>query len=112
MPATSLGNAGIQRVLLGEPRGDGSPVLLGVTVIQAGKTSPMIKHDSAEVAYVLSGTGSMVTDTASFPFATGNAILIGEHCWHAIRAGEEQVQMLYVFPGASPPPTTRLDEEP
>lgn len=79
--------------------------------MQPGQTSPMIEHDCAEVAYVISGDGWVITDRTAHPFVAGDAILIEARCWHAIRAGQAPVQMLYVFPTPSPPPTRRLDPE-
>ncbi|WP_424531611.1 cupin domain-containing protein [Sphaerisporangium viridialbum] len=105
VPAVPLGDAGTQRVLLGAPHADGSPLLMGISQVLPGRTSALIEHASAEIAYVLSGTGWMVTDTSEHPFGPGDAILIEEGCWHAIRAGEEPVEMVYVFPGSAVPAT-------
>lgn len=105
VPVLPLRDAGSQSILLGGPAQDGSPLLMGITVVQPGRTSPLIEHDTAELAYVLSGTGWMVTDTAEHPFAPGDAVLIDAGCWHAVRAGEAPVEMLYVFPTATAPPT-------
>jgi quercetin dioxygenase-like cupin family protein len=68
-------------------------------------TSALIKHETAEVAYVLSGDGWLVTDRAEFPFTPGDGILIETRCWHAIRAGDEPVEMLFVFPTPTVPAT-------
>lgn len=103
-PVTPLGDAGDQRVLLGGSAPTASPLLMGLTKVNRERTSPLIQHDSAEIAYVLSGAGWMVTDTTQHPFAPGDAMLIDVRCWHAIRAGEEPVEMLYVFAAV---PTTR-----
>lgn len=105
VPAVPLGEVGAQQVLLGEPRGDGSPLLMGITSLFAGQTSALIEHDTAEIAYVLSGSGWMVGEDSTHPFAAGDAILIDARCAHAIRAGDDDVQMLYVFPTAGVPPT-------
>jgi quercetin dioxygenase-like cupin family protein len=105
IPALPLGQVGSQRVLLGAPRADGSPLLMGISHVHPERTSPLIEHDSAEIAYVLSGTGWMVTDESEHPFAPGDAILIEQGCWHAIRADQEPVEMLYVFPGSTVPAT-------
>jgi len=106
VPVLPLGEVGTQQVLLGEVRGDGSPLLLGITSLRANQTSPLIRHETAEVAYVLAGRGSMVTDNSEHPFEPGDAILIDAECWHAIRAASDGVTMLYVFPGPRVPPTT------
>jgi mannose-6-phosphate isomerase-like protein (cupin superfamily) len=104
-PATPLGEAGNQRVLLGGPRNDASPLLMGITLVRPGHTSLLIEHDSAEICYVLSGTGSMITDTSEHPFGPGDAIVIEQGCWHAIFAAQDVVEMLYVFPSVLAPVT-------
>lgn len=104
-PAAPLGDVGDQHVLLGGREVGGSPLRLGVSLVRAGLTSPLILHDTAEVAYVLDGSGWMVTDTTQHSFTAGDAILIEAGCWHAVRAGETAVQMVYVFP--TPTPITR-----
>ncbi len=80
-------------------------MLVGVTTVEPGRTSALIEHDTAEVAYVLSGDGAMVTDRGEHPFGPGDAVLIEPGCWHAIRAGKSQVRMVYAFPTPSVPPT-------
>lgn len=105
VPAVEVGEGVVQRVLTGRSREDGSPLLLGVTTVDAHRTSRLIEHDTAELAYVLAGSGWMVTDTAQHPFRTGDSILIDARGWHAIQAGEETVEMLYVFPADDVPPT-------
>ena len=105
MPHAALGEGALQQVLLGEPCGDTSPMLLGITTLMAGRTSALIEHDTAEVAYVIAGSGWMVGEVMDQAFAAGDAILIDARCWHAIRAGVEGAQMLYVFPTAGVPPT-------
>jgi quercetin dioxygenase-like cupin family protein len=112
VPARDLGTAGVQSILLGAPRGDGSPLLLGVTTVEAGKTSALIAHDVAEVAYVADGTGAVVTDTDQHGFGTGDSVLIEPHCWHAIRADTAgDVRMIFVFPTPDIPATRHWNED-
>lgn len=107
-----LGDVGSQRVLLGEPLGDQSPLLMGVSSVAAGRQSPLIEHDTAEIAYVLKGSGWMVTDTSQHGFVAGDAIVIDARCWHAIRAADDGVEMVYVFPARAVPPTRTSPVEP
>lgn len=104
-PTIQLAEVGSQRVLLGGPGDDGSPMLMGITLVRPGQTSALIKHDSAEICYVLSGAGSMITDRSGHDFQAGDAIVIDQGCWHGIRAGNDPVEMLYVFPTALGPIT-------
>jgi len=105
VPTLPLGAVGTQQVLLGQPRGDSSPLLMGITSLRPGQTSALIEHDTSEIAYVLSGSGWMVTDREEHPFTADDAMLIEGRCWHAIRAGDDGVRMLYVFPTPGVPPT-------
>lgn len=106
LPA-ALGDVGEQRVLFGTVRSDGSPVLLGLSTVRPWQTSPLIQHDVAEVTYALAGSGWMATDASEHRFAPGDAMLIEAGCWHAIRADDATVQMLYVFASPDPPLTRR-----
>lgn len=105
VPAVVVTDGVVQRVLVGQPRADGSPLLLGITTVTAGATSALIEHDTAELAYVLAGTGEMVTHGGTHPFGPGDSLLIEPRCWHAIHAFDETVEMLFVFPTPSAPPT-------
>lgn len=105
IPPTSIGEPGAQQLLLGEARGDGSPMLMGITTVRPGQTTSLIEHDTAEVGYVLSGAGWLVTDTDERRLVSGDAVLIEPRCWHALRAGGQPLQMLYVFPTPAVPPT-------
>ena len=42
----------------------------------------------------------------------GDAIVIDARCWHAIKAGEAGVEMVYVFPARTVPPTSTSSAEP
>ncbi len=105
----ALGAAGSQRVLLGGGIGEPSPLVLGITSILPGQTSQLIAHDSSEIAYVLTGSGWITTDTFRHPFAAGDAIVIEALSWHAIQAADVAVEMLYVFPTPTIPPTRARD---
>lgn len=107
---TPLGEVGSQQLLLGGARRDGSPVLVGLTRVLAGQCSELIAHTVDEVAYVVDGTGAMVTDRGRHPFAVGDAILISAGSWHAIEAADTDVSMLYAFPCPDVPPTRRWEE--
>ena len=105
VPVVEVRRGVVQRVLAGRSLDDDSPLLLGVTTVDAHRSSALIEHDTAELAYVLSGSGWMVTDVAEHAFRAGDSILIEAGSWHAIRAGGQAVEMLYVFPTPDVPPT-------
>lgn len=107
--AQPLGTAGMQWVLLGGHHGDGSPLVMGVTQVKPGQTTQLIRHDTAEIGYILAGTGWMVTDTDAQPVHPGDAVLIAAGRWHAIRAGDRALQMLYVFPDSHVPATVAYE---
>ncbi len=107
--AQSLGTAGIQTVLLGEPRSDHSPLLMGITQVEPGQTTQLIRHDTAEIGYILTGSGWMVTDDFTGaddqPVQDGDAVLIVARLWHAIKAAASGLEMLYIFPAPGVPST-------
>lgn len=107
----NLGESGRQHVLLGGGQNDGSPILVGVTVVVTGQTTELIEHDTTEAAFVLAGKGWLVTDEDELPFGPGDAVLIGAHRWHAIRASTDEVRMLYVFPTSDVPPTRTMGSD-
>ncbi len=104
-PAQPLGTAGTQKVLLGEPCNDHSPLLMGITQVEPGRATELIRHDTAEIGYVIAGAGWMIADDDDQPVQTGDAVLIAARRWHAIKAAASGLEMLYIFPSPGHPYT-------
>ena len=73
-------------------RVEGNRASLGYSVFTPGTVLAPVKHETEEVAYVVSGTGEMRLDDEAVPFATGDALHIPAGVWHAVaNTGDEDV---------------------
>jgi quercetin dioxygenase-like cupin family protein len=67
-----------------------------------------VKHETEEVAYVVSGSGELRLDEEAIPFAEGDAVHIPAGLWHAVaNTGDTDVVMVFGFPHPDYPPTER-----
>ena len=67
-----------------------------------------VKHETEEVAYVVSGSGELRLDDGAVPFTEGDALHIPAGVWHAVaNTGDEDVVMVFGFPHPEYPPTER-----
>ena len=86
----------------------GAASSLGYSVFKPGTELTPVKHETEEVAYVVSGTGELRLDDRAVPFATGDALYIPSETWHAVaNTGGEDVIMVFGFPHPDYPPTER-----
>jgi len=97
------------------PQGSWSRVLvkgaassLGYSVFTPGTVLTPVKHETEEVAYVVTGSGELRLDDESVPFAGGDALHIPAGTWHAVaNTGDVDVVMVFGFPHPDYPPTER-----
>jgi quercetin dioxygenase-like cupin family protein len=81
---------------------------LGYSVFTPGTELTPVKHDTEEVAYVLSGSGELRLDDEAVPFAQGDALHIPAGVWHAVaNTGADDVVMVFGFPHPDYPATER-----
>jgi len=81
---------------------------LGYSVFTPGTELTPVRHETEEVAYVVSGTGEIRLDDGAVPFREGDAMRIPPGLWHAVaNTGEEDVIMVFGFPHPDYPPTER-----
>lgn len=88
----------------------GDPVAsLGYSVFTPGTALTLVKHETEELAYVLSGSGELRLDgEAPVAFAAGDGIHIPAGVWHAVvNTCAEDVAMVFGFPHPDYPPTER-----
>ena len=96
------------RMLVTDKQTEGNSASLGYSVFTAGTELSPVKHETEEVAYVVSGTGELRLDDRVVPFATGDALYIPPETWHAVaNTGGEDVIMVFGFPHPDYPPTER-----
>lgn len=81
---------------------------LGYSVFTPGTELPPVRHETEEVAYVVSGEGELRLDGETVPFTAGDALHIPAGAWHAVvNTGTEEVAMVFGFPHPDYPPTER-----
>ena len=96
------------RMLVTAERADGNRSSLGCSRFTPGTVLDAVRHDTEEVAYVVSGAGELRLDGAAQPFAAGDALFIPAGVWHAVaNTGDEDVTMVFGFPHPDYPPTSR-----
>jgi quercetin dioxygenase-like cupin family protein len=81
---------------------------LGYSVFTPGTVLTPVRHETEEVAYVVSGAGELILDDGAVPFREGDALHIPSGLWHAVaNTGDENVVMVFGFPHSDYPPTER-----
>ena len=95
---TGIGRATVQ----------GLAASLGYSRFTPGTVLSPVRHETEEVAYVVSGSGELRLDDEAVPFRDGDALHIPAGVWHAVaNTGEEDVLMVFGFPHPAYPPTER-----
>jgi quercetin dioxygenase-like cupin family protein len=96
------------RMLVATANVDGNNSSLGYSVFTPGTVLTPVRHETEEVAYVVSGSGELRLDDDAVPFATGDALHIPAGVWHAVaNTGDSDVVMVFGFPHPDYPPTER-----
>ena len=96
------------RMLVTEGAVAGNRASLGYSLFTPGTELQPVRHETEEVAYVVSGSGELRLDDGAVPFRQGDALHIPAGVWHAVvNTGEEDVLMVFGFPHPAYPPTER-----
>lgn len=96
------------RMLVTEGRVGGNAASLGYSVFTPGTALAPVKHETEEVAYVVSGSGELRLEDEAVQFGRGDALHIPAGIWHAVvNTGDEDVVMVFGFPHPDYPPTER-----
>ncbi len=96
------------RMLVTDARVEGNASSLGYSVFTPGTALTPVKHETEELAYVVSGAGELRLDKEPVPFRAGDALHIPAGVWHAVaNTGDEDVVMVFGFPHPDYPPTER-----
>jgi quercetin dioxygenase-like cupin family protein len=81
---------------------------LGYSVFTPGTELAPVRHETEEVAYVVSGSGELRLEDDAVSFREGDALHIPAGLWHAVaNTGETDVIMVFGFPHPDYPPTDR-----
>ena len=96
------------RMLVAPSRVSGNASSLGYSVFTPGTVLAPVKHETEEVAYVVSGSGELRLDDEAVPFREGDAMHIPAGVWHAVaNTGDSEVVMVFSFPHPDYPRTER-----
>ena len=96
------------RMLVTADHVGGNASSLGYSVFTPGTVLAPVKHETEEVAFVVSGSGELRLDQEAVPFGAGDAVHIPAGVWHAVaNTGDSDVVMVFGFPHPDYPPTER-----
>jgi quercetin dioxygenase-like cupin family protein len=96
------------RMLVTRERAEVNGASLGYSVFTPGTVLQAVKHETDEVAYVVSGSGELRLDGETVPFSENDALFIPAGVWHAVaNTGDADVVMVFGFPYPDYPPTER-----
>jgi len=101
----SLPGGSWSRILISSASVDETAVTLGRSVFKAGTVTDSMRHESDEIALVVSGRGFLVLEDSRVELAQGEACHIPAGVWHAVGADSEDMAMVFGFSHPSYPPT-------
>jgi quercetin dioxygenase-like cupin family protein len=107
-PKIELPNRSWSRMLVTAKTVAGNRGSLGFSVFTPGTATAPVRHETEEVAYVVSGRGELRLEGEAVPYQGGDALFIPAGVWHAVaNTGAEDVVMVFGFPHPDYPPTER-----
>ncbi len=101
------------RVLIEDRTVPGTNSALGYSVFRAGSRTDDLKHETDELAYVVSGSGSLHLEDERLAVGAGDALFIPAGAWHTVAASSaEDLAMVFSFPWPGYPRTERRPARP
>src|SRR5256885_17038345 len=95
-------------MLVTDKQTDGNRSSLGYSVFTPGTELNPVKHETEEVAYVVSGSGELRLDDSAVPFPPGDALYIPADTRHAVaNTGAAEVILALGLPHPDYPPPQR-----
>jgi quercetin dioxygenase-like cupin family protein len=108
--AIELPQGSWSRMLVTDAHVESNSSSLGYSVFTPGTVLAPVRHETEELAYVVSGAGELRLDDGAVPFREGDAVHIPARVWHAVaNTGDRDVVMVFGFPHPDYPPTERRD---
>lgn len=108
VPKIDLPKGSWSRMLVTDKTVAGNRASLGFSVFTPGTATTPVRHETEEVAYVVSGRGELRLDGETVSYRAGDALFIPAGIWHAVaNTGSEDVVMVFGFPHPDYPPTER-----
>ena len=88
----------VYRTRIDASAGPTSGVVTGTARLDAGDVEASPSHNLPETAHVLSGGGTAIFEDRDVRLDPGDTVFVPAHVHHSWRAGEEGLELLYVFP--------------
>jgi len=96
------------RMVLTEATAGSASASLGYSVFTPGTELAPVRHETEEVAYVVSGRGELRLEDGVTAFGPDDGLHIPAGVWHAVaNTGDTDVIMVFGFPHSEYPPTER-----
>jgi quercetin dioxygenase-like cupin family protein len=110
LPHNDLGHGSWAATVLSRTTAGTTGTCLGYARFAPGAVSAALSHTTEELMFVVAGAGELRTDNKVTPFAPGDALRIPAGIWHWVaNCGDDDVESVFSFPSAEPPPTERRD---
>jgi putative monooxygenase len=98
------------RVLVNDKTIEGNQSSLGYSVFTPGMRTADLSHSVEELAYVVSGRGSIRLEDEELDVGAGQALYVPAGFWHTVvNDGDEDLVMVFSFPWPDYPPTERRE---
>ncbi len=83
---------------------------LGYSVFKPGTRTADLSHEVEELAFVVSGCGTIHLGATDVSVGAGQAVFIPARLWHTVlNSGAEDLVMVFSFPSPGYPPTERRE---
>lgn len=110
VPAVELPGGSWSRVLVAAATVGGNASALGYSVFKPGTATADLSHAVEELAFVVSGSGTIRLESEEVPVAAGQALYVPAGVWHTVvNGGSEDLVMVFSFPSPDYPPTQRRE---
>lgn len=110
VPPVELAGGSWSRVLVAEQTVGGNASALGYSVFKPGTSTPDLSHTVEELAYIISGSGTIRLEDRDVPVSAGQALYVPARLWHTVlNPGGEDLVMVFSFPSPGYPPTERRE---
>ena len=108
VPAVELPGGSWSKVLVAGKTVGGTSSALGYSVFKPGTATADLSHAVEELAFVVSGSGTVRLESRDVPVAAGQALYVPAGVWHTVaNPGGDDLVMVFSFPAPDYPPTRR-----
>jgi len=98
------------RVLVSDQTVGTNASALGYSVFRPGTQTADLSHEVEELAFVVSGSGTIRLGDTDVPVGAGQAMFIPARLWHTVvNSGTQDLVMVFSFPSPGYPATARRE---